>query len=55
MKIYQSDEVQELSYINLLNGLWGDIQKDNSMPIENKIKAKKHLDALFKILEKYSY
>lgn len=55
MKIYQSDKVQELSYINLLDGLWEDIQKDNSMPIKDKIKVKKYLNVLFEILEKYSH
>ena len=54
MKIYQSDKVQELSYINLLEGLVEDIQKDDSMPVKDKIKAKKHLNILFEILEKYS-
>lgn len=55
MKIYQSNKVQELSYINLLEGLVEDIKKDNSMPIEVKLNAKKYLNVLFEILEKYSH
>lgn len=55
MKIYQSDKVQELSYINLIDGLMQDVDNDETMYFADKRDAKKHLVALFEILEKYSY
>lgn len=55
MKIYQSDKVTELSYINLLAGLQSDIETDDSMPSEIKQEAKNHIYSLYKILNAYSY
>lgn len=55
MKIYQSEHVVELSYMDILTGLYLDIQSDTCIPAEEKETIENHIFTLESLIEKYSY
>lgn len=55
MKIHQTNHVVELSYKDILSGLYQDIQSDTCIPDLEKKTIENHLFALDLLLEKYSY
>lgn len=47
-------EATDLSYLDLLNGLYSDIQTDVSIPSRDKQKVTDLLQQIYEIMEKYS-
>lgn len=55
MKIYQTNHVVELSYMDILIGLYQDIQSDTCIPDLKKKTIENHIFTLELLLEGYSH
>lgn len=55
MRIEPNDKPIELSYLDLLRSLIGDIKKDSTIPISVKNKTLKNLDNIYIDIYPYSY